>query len=93
MSGNSDSHTRAWYSDNIFLPIKIKIINDKIFIDKFNGETIKSQILSINGIDIEIIKKELEKSISYGTKSWLERNYEVLLPNLNVLKSPFHHLL
>lgn len=90
MSGVHDAHTAIYDTKSIKLPIKIKCIEDNVFIDKCIDHNFqKSKIISINGIDISVIKKELEPTISYGTNSWLKAKIEGDLTNVsNLLMLP-----
>lgn len=85
-----DSHTKILLTDKIVLPVKFKVIDNKIYIIKITEdfkETLYSELISINGIDIKTIKKELEEITCYSTKGYLdimvERN--IIVPD--ILKS------
>ena len=86
MSGTSDSHTMIYKSDNIWFPIKFKVINNNVFIDKcFDKKYIKKQVKNINNIGIEQIVNEIETCTNYGTKGWLLYNIENTLASKNNL--------
>lgn len=65
LCGTKDTHTIFDMSSN--LPINFKIIENEVLINypiNLKGYT----LLSINGIDINIILNELDKVVSYGTE-------------------------
>lgn len=77
MSGVHDSHTKIDVKESLELPIKLKWVENSIFIDQYIDSNFnKTKIISINGVDIDIIKKEIEKTISYGTNNWLKARTE-----------------
>ena len=88
MSSSSDSHTMIYKEDNTWFPIRFKIINNKVFIDRcFDKKMLRKEIKSINGIDIDRVVTEIESCTSYGTNSWLLSSIEKMLSNKNDLLS------
>lgn len=72
LNGKSDAHTKL----NIMsaLPINFRIFDNEIIVNY--PEELKGNILlSINGINIEIIVNEIDNIISYGTEG--KRQYEI----------------
>lgn len=72
LSGTEDAHTQ--YEAMSRIPMNFKIFNDEILVnypDNLKG----SELLSINGIDIQTIIQELEEVITYGTNG--RRRYEI----------------
>ncbi len=72
LSGADDAHTR--YDSWSLIPMNFRIFNDKILVN-YPDELKTSKLLSINGISINTIIKELEEVITYGTIG--KRNYEI----------------
>lgn len=88
MSGFSDSHTMIYKKDNTWFPIRFKIINNKVFIDRcYDKKRLRKRIKKINGIDIDKIVKEIADCTSFGTNGWLLSNIEKMLSNKNDLLS------
>lgn len=88
MSGFSDSHTMIYKKDNTWFPIRFKIINNNVFIDRcFDKKMLRKKIKKINGIDIDKVLIEIMNCTSYGTNSWLLSNIEKMLSNKNDLLS------
>ena len=89
LSGIYDSHTRAMFQNNKLLPIKIKVIKDKVYIIKTLDEyknICYSEITHINGISMNNLISELEETISYSTREWLIKNIQDDLIKFNSLK-------
>ena len=85
-----DSHTRMWFNDNTIFPIKFKIENNKIYVINITNDlknVIGGELVSINGIDINQILKELEKIICYSTIEYLEETTTNYLSQINILRS------
>ena len=81
LSGIYDSHTRAMFQNNKLLPIKIKVIKDKVYIIKTLDEyknICYSEITHINGISMNNLISELEETISYSTREWLIKNIQMI---------------
>lgn len=88
MSGVSDSHTVIYKKDNTWFPIRFKVINNSVFIDRcFNKKMLKKRIKSINGIDIDQVITEIATCTNYGTNGWLLSNIEKTMSNKNDLLS------
>lgn len=88
MSSYSDSHTKIYKKDNIWFPIKFKVINNNVFIDRcFDEKYLRKKIKKINGIDISLIISQIKDCTSYGTENWLLFNIEKVLSNRNDLLS------
>ena len=88
MSRFSDSHTIIYKKDNTWFPIRFKIINNKVFIDRcFDKKMLRKRIKSINGINIDKVVTEIENCTSYGTNAWLLSNIEKMLSNKNNILS------
>lgn len=65
LNGKSDAHTKL----NIMsaLPINFRIFDNEIIVN-YPEEIKRNILLSINGINIEIIVNEIDNIISYGTE-------------------------
>lgn len=89
MSGTTDAHTRILKIDNDnSFPISLKAIDDKIYIIKCNDKNlIFSELLKINGIDINLIINEIEKCTAYGAYGWFLYKLHFNLINKNILLS------
>lgn len=88
MSSSSDSHTMIYKEDNTWFPIRFKIVDNKVFIDRcLDKKMIRKQIKSINGVEIDKVITEIEKCTSYATNGWLLSSIEKILPNKNKLLS------
>ena len=88
MSGVSDAHTIVKKKDNIWFPIRFKVINDNVYIDRcFDKKYLRKKIIKVNNVDINKVIVQIEKCTSYGTKGWLEINIEdKSLKNLIILE-------
>lgn len=72
LSGTEDAHT---IYDSIFLiPMNFKIFDNEILVN-YPSNLRNSKLVSINGINIDIIINELEEIITYGTSG--KRKYEL----------------
>ncbi len=72
LSGKTDAHTKY---DSVFLiPMNFKIFDSEILVN-YPSDLRNSKLVSINGIDIDIIINELEEIITYGTDG--KRKYEL----------------
>ena len=88
MSGFSDCHTMIYKKDNIWFPIRFKIINNNVFVDRcYDEKMLRKRIKKINGIDIDKIIAEIMNCTSYGTDGWLLCNVEKMLSSKNDLLS------
>lgn len=65
LSGKSDAHTV--YDDIDCIPMNFKIFNDEVLVN-FPEHLKGSKLLAINGIDINVILKEIDNVITYGTE-------------------------
>lgn len=72
LSGYSDAHTQFELISPI--PMNFKIFGNDILIN-YPNDLRGSRLLSINGIDINKIMKEIEEIITYGTEG--KRRYEL----------------
>lgn len=82
ISGKIDAHTKLFDINPI--PINFRIINDEVLVNspqEFRG----SKLLSINGIDIDIIIKSIDDIITYGTDGKKIYETEIALMNKNLL--------
>lgn len=88
--GKYDSHTKAYFKDNIYFPIAFKIQNDEFYIiniiDNFK-DIIGGKIISINNIPIERIASELEQIINYSTVEYKNLMLANNIKQLYILKS------
>ena len=85
-----DSHTQAYFIDQKFLPLKIRIIDGRPYIVDCNQNLnyVKGdEIKKIGDVDINTIISELEKIICYSSESYLKITLEEYLTNVNILKS------
>ena len=88
MSGFSDSHTMVRKNDNTWFPIRLKVVNNNVYIDRcFDEKKLKKIIKKINGVDINVIINEIANCTSYGTNGWLLSNIEGNLCSKNDLLS------
>ena len=85
-----DSHTFVAFNDSKYLPIVLKVINNKLYIvdshkkyEKFVGMEIKN----INGVDISKIIKELDFIKCYASKDFFNTQIESCLKDVDVLRS------
>lgn len=72
LSGVLDAHTQ--YKDTQTIPMNFKIFDDKIIVN-YPNDLKGATLLSINGININTIIKELDNIIIYGTKG--KKKYEI----------------
>ena len=90
MLNQYDSHTRMFFSDNKYLPIKIRFIDNVPYIVDYinsNDKCIGSKIVKINGIDINDIIMEMDKIICYASSDYLKIVLEKYLVDSNIIKS------
>ena len=87
MLNQFDSHTKIDFIEQVFMPIIIKIVDDIPYIIKGVNVEPGSILKRINGVDIEVIFKELSNIISSPSKSFLNNELEVNLRKVKVLKS------
>lgn len=89
LSGKLDSHTTFKIYDSI--PLKFRIIDNRVFVSK-PEEYKKLELLSINGVDVHQVLKEMDEVLTYGTEggrltfeeSGLSNRCKLLgLPSLN----------
>ena len=88
--GPTDSHTEVYMYGSVWLPIKLKTIDDKLYVvnitDEFK-EALYGELISINGIDIETIKRDFEEIVSYSTIEFLNIQTEQEMATPDVLRS------
>jgi hypothetical protein len=72
LSGSSDAHTK--YDHVSLLPINFRIFDNEVLIN-YPNELKGSKLISINGFNINLIIKELDNIITYGTDG--KRKYEL----------------
>lgn len=88
MSGFSDSHTMVRKNDNTWFPIRFKVLNNNVYINRcFDEKKLKKIIKKINGVDINVIINEIANCTSYGTNGWLLSNIEGKLCSKNDILS------
>ena len=88
MSSFSDSHTMVYKNDNTWFPIRFKVVNNNVYIDRcFDKKMLRKIIKKINDIDINVIINEIANCTSYGTNGWLLSNIEGNLCSKNDLLS------
>lgn len=89
--GRFDSHTYLIWNDADFnLPIRLKYIEDKLYIirtDEDNKDLLYGQILKINNIKIEKLIEEIKNMTAYSTNGFLQIKIETILYNGVKLKS------
>ena len=88
--GRFDSHTQLYWKDGIYLPIRFKYIDDKLYIteiDQEKQEFLYGQVLKINNVDIKKLIKEKEAITAYSTKEYLSSNIESSFYRANIIKS------
>ncbi len=90
MLNQYDSHTRMFFTDSKYLPMTIKIIDNKPYIidtTESNNDIKGSQILKINDIDINTIISYLDNIICYASTDYLNIILEAYLTNVNTINS------
>lgn len=87
MLGNLDTHTNIRYGKNKSSGLEFEILNNDLYTirtsDEFKDYNYK-KLIAINNIDINTIKKEIEKITRYSTKEELEGEIELCI-NCNQL--------
>lgn len=85
-----DSHTRIFFQEYNRFFIVFKFENNKFYVtnitDCFN-DVLGGELISINGISIKEIIKELEQIICYSTKSHLFDELASAITQIDILKS------
>lgn len=91
MFGEYDSHTKIIFNNApCNFPIRLKYIDDKLYIvktDEEHNDILYSQILKINDIDINLLIDELEKIVPYSTKEFLYSEIERMFFNCKKIKT------
>ena len=85
-----DSHTTVFFNNPSYLPIKVKMVNDKLYIIDGLGEYKKyigTEIKNINGISINKILEELDYITCYASKDYFYTQVELNIVNIEKLKS------
>ena len=87
-----DSHTKVMFKNAspYNFPIRLKLIDNKLYIAKINDEHkdfLFSQILKINDIDINQLINELDEIVPYSTKEFFESEIERVFFNGKKIKS------
>jgi hypothetical protein len=85
-----DSHTKIVFQNSLFFPIKFKVENNKLYVINITSDlnnVIGGELISINGIPIDQISKELESIICYSTKEFLNEAIASNIIQIKVLKS------
>lgn len=82
LSGKSDAHTM--YDDTDCIPMNFKIFNDEVLVN-FPEHLKGSKLIAINGIDINVILKEIDNVITYGTEGKKIFEIEKALFNKKIL--------
>lgn len=89
--GRYDSHTRlVWKSADYNLPIRLKYIDNKLYIirtDEDNLDLLYGEILSINNIPLQQLINEIENMTAYFTNEFLYTQIENNLYNGFKLRS------
>lgn len=80
-----DSHTKlVWDNADFNLPIRLKYINNALYIirtDEENKDLLYGKIIKINNIEINKLIKEIEDMTSFSTMEYLVRQIEIILYN------------
>ena len=85
-----DSHTRLYFLNNRQIPLTFKVIDGKVYIEKMTDKLenlVCGEVVSINGVDIKTLIKEIEKITCYSTIGYLEYSIKTSLKSFNILKS------
>lgn len=82
LSGKEDAHTK--YDSVSLIPMNFRIFDGEVLIN-FPDDLKNSKLVSINGISIDTVIRELEEVITYGTNGKRRYELEKALFNRNVL--------
>lgn len=89
--GIFDSHTSLiWSKFNYNLPIRLKYIDNKLYIirtDEDNIDLLYGEILSINNIPLKELISEIDDMVAYSTFGLLQVKIETILFNIIKLRS------
>lgn len=88
--GPYDSHTKLVMTKSDLLPIQFKFIDNKIYVIRVTRAMEKAlfgELVTINGVDIETLKSEIEAMTCYSTKEYLEIAIQAGLSTPNILRS------
>ena len=89
--GKYDSHTRlVWKNADYNLPIRLKYIDNKLYIikaDEDNLDLLYGEIISINNIPLLKLINEIENMTAYSTKEFLYTQIENIIYNGFKLRS------
>lgn len=89
--GRYDSHTKLiWEKADYNLPIRLKYIDNKLYIvktDDANKDLLYGEIISINNIPLKQLIDDIEKMTAYSTKAFLYTQIENNLYNGFKLRS------
>lgn len=85
-----DSHTSLYFTPRIYFPLLFTIIDEKVYLINESPDlenVIGGTLLSINGVPIKDILKELEEIICYSTKEYLEMQQCPSIISYDILRS------
>ena len=88
LSGKNDSHTTVQFAKNNWMPFFFKVIEGEVYVTgSKDKDVLLSKLVSINSIDIDRIRSEIEQITAYGTVGWLNNKIEQGLMNQETLLS------
>lgn len=82
MNGSLDTHTGLRFNQKRYLPIVLKVFDNKVYIIKTDDDhknLLGTKIQKINNVDINQIISEIEQCYSYNTDGWRNRGIERML--------------
>ena len=88
--GEHDSHTTFTRKEKK-MPFLFKFLNDGFYvINAYEGfeKYLYSKLVSVNGVDLDIIMKDIDRCTCYSTKGWLDVEAEEILRKSGILTLP-----
>ena len=85
-----DSHTRLYFFDYIELPFNLKVIDDKVYIEKISDkleQLVGGELIAINNVTVKKLIDEIEEISCYSTKGYLDYSIKTKLSLYNDVKA------
>ena len=85
-----DSHTKVNFINYSMMPMQLKLVDSKIFIEKMSEKLenlIGGEIISLNGVKADTLMNEIEEITCYSTKEYLFTDIEQSIITPSILKS------
>ena len=84
INNGKDSHTKCKFKNNKALPFMFRFLNNKLYI--VESSSLYKDVISINGVSIIKLIKEMRDSISYTTVGYLNSEIEFNFSSVNGIR-------